>query len=310
MALALLLSVGVIQPPSPAQAAPPPPCPIASIPGGTTLYHVFATLPVGVPPASGVCIVLAGTGGSLSAGAVTQAPLPCPAIAPPATDAGTDRVWADWGAPCVSAGQTVVLQFLGMPGIPLGRQPGVAFWSNGVTTDATVWPTQCPTSPPGAGNVPLLASAIAPVGGPYDGVCITISAAAGGINTPIVLLNPAGCGGPSDVVGAAMSQVWDDWTVKCANSGGKVVFKFNGPPGLIGPCAGCAIWLGSAVIGDVTISSVSVGGVAEAPESAAPPASAASGGAGVDRGWYVGGAAFLLLAMAGGGWYARRRRSA
>jgi hypothetical protein len=187
-------------------------------------------------------------------------------------------------------------------------------WSNGVITDGTVWPADCPASPPGVGGVPLIATAIAPVGGPYDGVCMRLTAPVPGVHNPFVLVSPPACPTSGTILGAAVLQVWDDFTTKCANAGDVIKVQFFGPPGLIGPCPGCATWLGSAVIGDVTITAASsvVGGIAQEPELATLPAAERSRGTGLDHAWYFGGggAAVLLLAGIAGGWYIRRRRSA
>jgi hypothetical protein len=257
----LLMAGGGIHRSPRATAATPPPCPSAPGPAWPETYHVFATLPIGVPNADGICIQLPGFP-PLSAGGVTQAPSLCPSP-PIATGAGGSAVagwvWADWGIPCVAAGQTVVLQFQGPPGLPLGRIPGTAQWdilgSPQLITDSTVWPSQCPTSPAGVGGVPLIATAIAPVGGTYDGVCMTFVAPVPGVHNPIVLLNPPACPPAVAVVGAAVLQVWDDFTVKCANPGDVLQVLFWGPPGLVGPCPGCATWLDGAVAGDVAITS-------------------------------------------------------
>ncbi|HYM14463.1 MAG TPA: hypothetical protein VEZ14_02775 [Dehalococcoidia bacterium] len=321
--LALALVAGAIQTPLSAQAAPPPPCPAA--PGiGTTPYRMVATLPVGAL-ASGICINLAGTGGTLNSGTVVQAPPACPALAPPAVGAGGSMAWADWGVSCVAGGQSVVLQFMGMPGIPLGRQTGAAVWGpSGIITDATVWPAQCPAAPLMLAPIVYTASAVVPAGGPYDSVCITIPGAGGQVNTPAVLVNPPSCGAPAlsapnapastmgPFFGAAVDQFWVDWTVKCA-SAGTLMIQFRGPPGLAGLCAACATWLDGAVMGDVTITqATSVGGVAEAPDAATlAQVRSSSGGSGSGIAWYagVGGAVALMLA-ASAGWYLTRRRRA
>ena len=245
-----------------ARAAIPAPCPSApGVPGGTT-YHIFATLPIGVPAADGICVQLPGFP-VLNSGAVTQAPPACP-TPPPATDAGGTAaagwVWVDWGIGCVSAGQSVVLQFQGPPGLTLGRVTNAATWSimggGTLVTDATVWPDTCPASPPGVGGVPLLATAIAPAGGPYDGVCMRFVAPIPGVHSPTVLVSPPTCPTGNTVVGAAVLQVWDDFTTKCANAGDPITVEFWGPPGLVGPCPGCATWLDGAVSGDVTVTAV------------------------------------------------------
>jgi len=315
--VALLAYAVVIQGPSSAQAAPPLPCP-ASAGVGTTPYRVFATLPIGTL-SSGVCITPSASA-TLNTGSLIQAPPACPALAATAVDAGANVVWADWGVPCVAGGQTVVLQFFGAAGIPLGRQLGAANWGLGVTSDATVWPADCPAAPVGTG--PVLYNAVVPVplGGPFDGVCINILGAAGQVRAPLVLASPPSCGAPSlsapnapaSVVGpffgAAANQFWVDWTAKCA-LGGSLSIQFKGPAGLVGVCTACATWLGSAVTGNVTITlAPSVGGVAEAPDAATVSSAKAAGGSGVDRGWYV--ATASLLVVAAGAWYMRRRRSA
>ncbi len=259
MALAVLVIAGAFNPASSVSAAPPPPCTPPPPPGaGTRLYHVFATLPPSAPAAAqAVCISVPGAL-SLNTGAVTQAPAVCP---PAVTGAGalavSNFVWADWGFPCVAPGATVVLQFFGAPGlIPLGRVTGAATWVNAAGApmigDATVWPDLCPTSPPGIGGAPLVVAAAAPVGGPYDGACEVISPAAGGLHSPTVLVSPPGCGVNYD--GAALSQVWDDFTTLCANAGDVLIIQVFGPPGLVGPCAGCVTWFDGAVGGNATIS--------------------------------------------------------
>ena len=316
--VALLVYAGAVQSPPSAQAAPPPPCPAA--PGvGSITYRVFATVPVGAG-SSGVCITLAGTGGTLNGGTVIQAPPACPAISPPAVDAGGSMAWTDWGAPCMAGGQSVVLQFHGMAGIPLGRQPGAANWGGGVMSDATVWPSDCPAAPLAAAPVLYTAVAPVPIGGPYDGVCIKIPGAGGLINAPAVLVNPPGCGAPAlsapnapaSVVGpffgAAVNQFWVDWTAKCV-TGGSLKIQFKGPAGLVGLCAACATWLDAAVSGDVTITLASLGGLDQAPDAALSPVRT-SPGSGVYTGWYVAAVAAVLLSVVGAsGWYLKRRRS-
>jgi hypothetical protein len=338
--LALLLFVGTFHAPRSAQAAIPPPCPAGASAPGPAKYRVFATLPVGAV-STGVCVVLP-SAAPIGGGAVVQAPA-CPPPAPFAATVagGPELVWADFGAPCVAGGQTVILEFTGPAvGVPIGRQPGAAHWDGGVVGDATVWPTvpspavpaPCPLTGPGpAGAVPLkLVAPVPPIppGALYDGVCISFPL--GPISIPAAVSGPAGCGtavlspqppapntavGPffslSSLAAANENMLWVDWTTKCASPPGVLTMFFQGPAALIGVCAACATWLDGAVTGDVTVtaasSASSVGGIAQAPDLAAPAPVARAGGAGVDRGWYAGGGVFFLLALTGGGWYVRRR---
>ncbi len=254
-ALAVLLIVGALNAPPKASAAPPPPCPSPLGAPGGVLYHVFATLPVGVPAASAVCVQLPGFP-VLNSGAVTQAPAGCPSPPPIEGAGGTAAagwVWADWGVACVPPGGTVVLEFRGPAGLTLGRVPMAATWNIGIMTDATVWPAACPASPPGVGGVPLWASEIAPVGGPYDGACMSLVAPVPGVHSPSVIVSPPLCPAGGAAIGAAVLQVWDDFTVKCANAGDLLVMGFIGPTALIGPCASCVTWLDGAVIGNATV---------------------------------------------------------
>jgi hypothetical protein len=324
-ALALLVFAGGIQAPPSAQAVIPPPCPAApGVPGAVT-YRVVATLPLVAPPADGVCIVLPGAP-PIGAGAVIQTPPTCP---PPfAVGAGASLVWADWGAgaPCVFPLQTVVLEFKGPPGIPLGLMAGAAIWSPGGVGSAWVWPAACPAGPPAVGAVPLVAVAVAPAApaAAYGGVCLTLPL--GPISAPAVVLNPAGCPLPAiapappipnPVFGAfasaAATQIWVDWDVKCAAAGSAVTISFMGPAALIGPCVGCVTWLGSSAIGNATIVAAgpAVGGVSAAPDAASLPAASTTGSSTDRAGWYIGGGgAALVLIVGAGAWYVRRRQLA
>jgi hypothetical protein len=322
-ALALFFYTGAFQSPPSAQAAIPPPCPVAPGPAGAATYHILATLPVGVPPADGLCVTLPGVA-PIGSGAVMQAPPACPPAAPVgAGNAASELIWANWPAACVAPMQTVVLSFTGPAGILLGDMPGAVSWSPGGVSDAWVFPADCPAGPVAGGGVPLIAVAVAPPGGPYGGVCMNF-AVAGGVNTPKMNLNPAGCPlpaiapappAPNPVAGpfasAAVSQIWVDWNVKCAAAGSTVSIKFMGPAGLIGPCAGCVTWLGSSATGDATILA-SVGGVAESPDAAALPPAATGMSSGTDYMPWAGGGvgAALLVAVAAAAWYVRRRQQA
>ena len=335
--LALLVLAGATHTPRSAQAAIPAPCPAGVPVAASDTYRIFATLPVGVPAQSGVCVTLSGAS-PIGSGSVIQAP--CPPVTASAATSGGQLIWADFGAACVASGQTVILEFKGPPGLTLGIQPGAAHWTGGIVGDATVWPTvaapvpaACPLAGPGpAGAVPLkLVAHVPPIpaGAMYDGVCISFPI--GPISVPAAVTGPAGCPtaalappppAANPVVGSFFSlsslaaandnMLWVDWTQKCATPPGTLTMFFRGPAALLGVCAGCATWLDGAVTSDVTVSlAASVGGIAAAPDTATLPAARASGGSSVDERWYGGVAGIaLLLVIGAGARYARRRRPA
>ncbi|HYM15924.1 MAG TPA: hypothetical protein VEZ14_10215 [Dehalococcoidia bacterium] len=335
--LALLLFASGIQAPRAALAGIPPAC--AGIPPGVpgaTTYRVFATLPAAAPAADGLCVTVPGVPGGIGAGVVIQAPPACIPISPPNVGAGpsgvNDFVWASWPTPgpCVAPGQTVVLEFTGPAGMTLGLLPaGSVTWNTPaavVPGDATVWPASCPAGPAAAAPVLYNALAAVPVGGPYNGVCISIPGAGGLVNSPAVLVNPPGCAAPAlappppaanpvlaPFFSAAVNQMWVHWNAKCAGAG-SLLIQFKGPPGLPpGLCAACATWLDGSVMGDVTISLVpSVGGIAQAPDVAAlaPVSRTASG---TNSRLFVGGgiaAAVLAVFVVAGAWVVRCRQRA
>lgn len=137
------------------------PPPEAGAPGGepAEFWYVNDT----TETASDLCVVYAGSGGTLNSLQIIEQPEACPAIDGhqiisgsttngPIAVAGDNRVYIDWGVPCVDPGEEVIITVFSSAG-PLTEVE--VLWTLGGEPIASPTPTLTPTPTPTASPTPM-----------------------------------------------------------------------------------------------------------------------------------------------------------